>query len=103
MNKPLAAPQDQTAPQPQEGSTQIQEGLPQPRRAAAVASVLGALVLVVLDAAIAHVALPTISQSLQVSSAESVRVFTAYLPPLVIALLPCAPPASRIDWKPVLM
>src|SRR3546814_7871464 len=83
MNKPLAAPQDQTAAQPQEGSTQIQEGLPQPRRAAAVACVLGALVLVVLDAAIANVALPTISQSLQVSSAERSEEHTSELQSLM--------------------
>ncbi|MFC3676750.1 MFS transporter [Ferrovibrio xuzhouensis] len=95
MSKPLATPQDQTA--------QIQEGLPQPRRAAAVACVLGALVLVVLDAAIANVALPTISQSLQVSSAESVRVVTAYQLAIVMALLPCAALGERLGYRRVYM
>lgn len=103
MNKPLAVPQDQAAAQPQEGSAQPHDGLPQPRRAAAIACVLGALVLVVLDAAIANVALPTISQSLQVSSAESVRVVTAYQLAIVMALLPCAALGERLGYRRVFM
>ena len=49
-----------------------------PRRSAAIASVLAAMVLVVLDAAIANVALPTIARSLQVTPAMSIWVITAY-------------------------
>jgi DHA2 family multidrug resistance protein-like MFS transporter len=64
-------------------------GLPQPRRSVAIASVLAALVLVVLDAAIANVALPTIARSLRVAPAQSVWVVTAYQIALVMALLPC--------------
>ncbi len=60
------------------------------RRAIAVASVLAAMVLVVLDAAIANVALPTIARSLEVSPAKSVWVITAHQTALVMALLPCA-------------
>ena len=56
----------------------------------AVAAVLGAVVLAVLDAAIANVALPTIAQSLQVSPGASVWIITAYQAALVMGLLPCA-------------
>ena len=60
------------------------------RRAAAIASVLAAMMLVVLDAAIANVALPTIARSLRVAPAQSVWIITAYQAALVMALLPCA-------------
>lgn len=68
----------------------IGQGLPQPQRTVAIASVLAAMVLVVLDAAIANVALPTIARSLHVTPAMSVWVMTAYQTALVMALLPCA-------------
>lgn len=60
------------------------------RRTISIACTLGTLVLVVLDAAIANVALPTIAQSLHVNPAEAVRVITAYQMALVMALLPAA-------------
>ena len=60
------------------------------RPTAAIASVLAAMVLVVLDAAIANVALPTIARSLQVTPAMSIWIVTAYQSALVMALLPCA-------------
>lgn len=61
-----------------------------PRHTVAIASVLAAMVLVVLDAAIANVALPAIAGSLQVTPAMSVWVITAYQSALLMALLPCA-------------
>lgn len=65
-------------------------GLSEPRRRIAIASVLAAMVLVVLDSANANVALPTIAQSLHVTPAMSVWVITAYQTALLMALLPCA-------------
>jgi DHA2 family multidrug resistance protein-like MFS transporter len=65
-------------------------GLQAPRHAVAIASVLAAMVLVVLDAAIANVALPTIARSLRVTPAMSIWIITAYQSALVMALLPCA-------------
>ena len=47
------------------GAANELDGLPLPRRYAAVAAILGAIVLVVLDSAIANVALPSIAQQLQ--------------------------------------
>ena len=65
-------------------------GVPEPQRMAAIAAVLAAMVLVVLTAAGANVALPTIARSLQVTAAEAVWVVTAYQMALVMALLPTA-------------
>ena len=48
------------------------DGLPLPRRYAAVAAILGAIVLVVLDGAIANVALPSIALQLQAAPANAV-------------------------------
>ena len=67
-----------------------QDGLPTPRRHYATLAIMATLVLVVLDGAIANVALPTIAASLQVSPASSIWVVNGYQVALVMALLPCA-------------
>jgi hypothetical protein len=56
----------------------------------AVACVLAAIVLVVMDSAITNVALPTFARSFQVTPEFSVWVVTAYQMALVMALLPSA-------------
>jgi len=71
------------------------------RRAVAIASVLAAMVLVVLDAAIANVALPTIGRSLQVTPALSVWIVTAYQTALLMALLPCAAMGESLGYRRV--
>ena len=71
------------------------------RSAVAIASVLTAMVLVVLDAAIANVALPTIARSLHVTPARSVWVVTAYQTALVMALLPCAALGESLGFRRV--
>lgn len=76
-------------------------GLREPRRAVAIASVLAAMVLVVLDAAIANVALPTIAGSLHVTPAMSVWVITAYQTTLLMALLPCAALGESLGYRRV--
>ena len=73
------------------------------RHAAAITSVLAAMVLVVLDAAIANVALPTIARSLQVTPAMSVWVITAYQTALLMALLPCAALGESLGHRRVFM
>ena len=72
-----------------------------PQRAIAIGSVLIAMVLVVLDAAIANVALPTIARSLQVTPSMSVWIITAYQTALVMALLPCAALGESIGYRRV--
>ena len=67
-----------------------QDGLPTPRRHYATLAIMATLVLVVLDGAIANVALPTLAATLQVPAATSVWVVNGYQLALVMTLLPCA-------------
>ncbi|WP_218177499.1 MFS transporter [Pseudomonas gingeri] len=56
----------------------------------AIGCVLAAMVLVVLNTVVVNVALPTIADSLQVTSSLSVWIITAHQAALLMALLPCA-------------
>lgn len=76
-------------------------GVHEPPRARAIAAVLAAMVLVVLDAGIANVALPTISQSLQVTPGASVWIITAYQTALMMGLLPCAALGESLGHRSV--
>ena len=76
-------------------------GLRGTRGVLAVASVLAAMVLVVLDAAIANVALPTIARALHVTPALSVPVITAYQAALVMALLASAALGESLGYRRV--
>lgn len=71
------------------------------RSVVAVAAVLAAMVLVVLDAAIANVALPTLARSLRVTPAMSVWVITSYQTALLMALLPCAALGESLGYRRV--
>jgi DHA2 family multidrug resistance protein-like MFS transporter len=79
------------------------DGLPVPRRYAAMFAVLTAIVLVVLDAAIANVALPTISQSLGVHPGASIWVVTGYQLAIVMFLLPAGAAGERFGYRRVFM
>ena len=76
-------------------------GLQGPRRKAAIAAVLAAMVLAVLDAAIANVALPTMAQSLHVTPGMAVWIITAYQTALVMGLLPCAALGESLGYRRV--
>jgi DHA2 family multidrug resistance protein-like MFS transporter len=78
---------------------EVNSGLPQPQRSIAIAAVLLAMTLVVLDAAIANVALPTIALSLHVTPAMSVLVVTAYQTALVMMLLPAAALGESLGYR----
>ena len=69
----------------------------------AIAAVLGAVVLAVLDAAITNVALPSMAQSLQISPGASVWIVTAYQAALVMGLLPCAALGESMGYRRVFM
>src|ERR1700712_1268255 len=56
----------------------MHDGLPMPRRRLATIAIMATLVLVVLDGAIANVALPTIALSLNASPASTIWVVGAY-------------------------
>lgn len=75
------------------------DGLPLPRRIAAVTAVLGGGVLVVLDGAIANIALPEISGQLQVSPADAIWIVTAYQLAVVMFLLPASAIGERYGYR----
>ena len=74
-------------------------GVGQPRRGLAIGAVLAAMSLVVLDAGIANVALPTMARALAVTPAQAILVVTAYQTALVMALLPCAALGERFGYR----
>ncbi|SFP24647.1 MFS transporter, DHA2 family, multidrug resistance protein [Variovorax sp. 770b2] len=77
------------------------DGLPLPQRYAAVAAILGAGVLVVLDGAIANIALPGIAQQLQATPADAVWIITAYQLAVVMFLLPASAVGERFGYRRV--
>ncbi len=84
------------------GATDDTNSVPrEPISAVAIASVLAAMVLVVLDAAIANAALPTIARSLVVTPGMSIWVITAYQTALLMALLPCAALGESMGYRRV--
>lgn len=89
-----------TAP-PVDGQDIASVGLEPRRRAFAVAAVLSSMALVVLDAGVANVALPTIAASLHTTSGAAVLVITAYQAALVMALLPCGALGERYGYRKV--
>ena len=82
-------------------ATGASSGVKQTHRMTAIGAVLAAMMLVVLDAAIANVALPSIAQSLDVTPAMSVLIVTAYQMALVMALLPCAALGESLGYRRV--
>jgi DHA2 family multidrug resistance protein-like MFS transporter len=77
------------------------DGLPLPQRYAAVAAILGAGVLVVLDGAIANVALPSVAQQLQAAPANAVWIVTAYQLAVVMFLLPASALGEALGYRRV--
>lgn len=75
------------------------DGLPVPRRRWAVATLLLAMTMAVLDASIANVALPTIAVDLDASPAAAVWIVNAYNVTVVAMLLPLSSVAERVGFK----
>jgi len=92
MNSPSLSPSP-ADPEP--------DGLPLPRRHAAVAAILGAIVLVVLDGAIANVALPNMAEQLHATPADTVWIVTAYQLAVVMFLLPASSIGERLGYRRV--
>jgi DHA2 family multidrug resistance protein-like MFS transporter len=93
-------PSDQPAPLPAIPPGD-DDGLPTPRRYVAMATIFTSITLVVLDGAIANVALPTIATALHASPAASVWIVTSYQMAVVMALLPCAALGESLGFRPV--
>lgn len=75
------------------------DGLPIPRRYAAIAALCFGTALVIIDGGVANVALPTIARDLGVQSSSVVSIVTIYQLTLVMLMLPFAGLGERIGLK----
>ncbi|WIM10115.1 MAG: putative transporter YebQ, major facilitator superfamily (MFS) [Enhydrobacter sp.] len=75
------------------------DGLPTPQRYWAMLTVALALIMAVLDGAIANVALPTIAADVHASPASSIWVVNAYQLIITISLLPCASLGEHYGYR----
>jgi DHA2 family multidrug resistance protein-like MFS transporter len=66
---------------------------------ASIIAVLSAMALVVLDAGLVNVALPTIGAALKVTPADAILAVSAYQTALVMGLLPGAHIADRVGYR----
>lgn len=74
-------------------------GLPVPRRLGAIAAISFGSALIVIDGAIATVALPTIARDLHVDGSSAVTIVTIYQLVLVMMLLPFSGLGERIGLR----
>jgi DHA2 family multidrug resistance protein-like MFS transporter len=77
------------------------DGLPAPRRYLAMVAILTAFVLVVLDIAVANLALPTIAETMAVSASGVVWVVTSYQMAIVMFLLPAGAAGESFGFRRV--
>lgn len=77
------------------------DGMPMPARVWAIATVMLAISLSVLDGAIANVALPTIARDLNASPATSIWIVNAYQLAITISLLPLAALGEIVSYRRV--
>lgn len=79
------------------------DGLDPPQRHWAMLAVALALIMAVLDSAIANIALPTIARDLQVTDAASIWVVNAYQLAVTMTLLPLASLGEIVGYRRVHM
>ena len=79
------------------------DGLPLPARLWSAATIWLALVMAVLDGAIANVALPTIARDLGAEPAEAIWVVNAYQLTIVVSLLPLAALGAVVTYRRVFL
>src|SRR6187399_1461937 len=87
------------AAMPNEPDPTQPDGLPKPRRYWAIAAISFGTALLVLDGAIANVALPTIARDLNVTNAAVTNVVAIYQLVLVMVLLPFASLGDRMGHR----
>ena len=78
-----------------------EDGLPLPQRYWAIAALLLAIIMAVLDGAIANVALPTIARDVHADPASSIWVVNAYQLAIVVSLLPFASLGEILGYRKV--
>src|SRR6266403_4381219 len=79
--------------------TPYPDGLPIPRRYWAIATILLAISMSVLDSSIANVALPSIARDFHASNAASIWVINAYQVAILAALLPLASLGEIVGYR----
>jgi MFS transporter, DHA2 family, multidrug resistance protein len=84
-----------------EAAERAAQGLPVPRRYWAIAAIVLAITMSVLDSSIANVALPTIARRFGTSNSASVWVVNAYQIALLIGLLPLASLGEIVGYRRV--
>jgi len=77
------------------------DGLPIPRRYWSMAAIWLAMVMSVLDGAIANVALPTIARELHAAPAASIWIVNAYQLAITVTLLPLAALGDKLGYRRV--
>jgi DHA2 family multidrug resistance protein-like MFS transporter len=75
------------------------DGLPVPRRYWAIATIILAISMSVLDSSIANVALPSIARDFHASNAASIWVINAYQIAILAALLPLASLGEIVGYR----
>jgi MFS transporter, DHA2 family, multidrug resistance protein len=84
---------------PRERPNRTTDGLDKPRRYWAIAAISFGTALLVMDGAIANVALPTIARELDVTEGQVTNVVTVYQLVLVMALLPFSSLGDRLGHR----
>lgn len=79
------------------------EGLPGPKRAAVMAALMTATVMVVFDGSVINIALPKMALALQVSPAVAVWFANAYLLSVAMTLAIFAALANRFGFRPLFL
>ena len=80
---------------------QLPDGLPVPRRYWAIAAIVLAICMSVLDSTITNVALPTIARDFGASPAASIWVINAYQLAILVLLLPLASLGEIVGYRRV--
>ncbi|MBC7284439.1 MFS transporter [Hoeflea sp.] len=81
------------------GRPALEDGLPQPQRAFAFATIGIAIMMAVLDSSIMNVALPTIAERQGVAPATAISVVMIYQLAVVISLLPFAALGDSLGFR----
>ncbi len=82
-------------------SSPLPDGLPRPQRYWAIAAIILAIVMSVLDSTIVNVALPLIAREFQVSAAASIWIINAYQLAILMLLLPLAALGEIVGYRRV--
>src|ERR1700734_2183051 len=77
------------------------DGLPVPRRYWAIAAIVLAITMSVLDSTIVNVALPSLAHDFRVSDAASIWVINSYQVAILMALLPLASLGEIVGYRRV--